>query len=285
MDKKPKRRHEYTDSFSRSEDPMTALGLPARSGQTGRLQPLPPTPAGRPLSAEVPAPRPPVARSPIKIRIAALGTGPLAQKFDSVLDKGADSLATVLFGAVQVVIMPLIKVLSWPLVLIQYLITLPLQMVTGVIDFVTGLMGGFATPPGRPAVSTRRAATPTAPPPPETSLELGFVSLYQQGIRFLTVRNVALVNPEHLQLSDADAIIMARALLEIQASAQFADDLPSPVKGPYADRPISEIMALIDRRELFAFLAYVESHPQPFLERQLKLSEAFATWVHKGAPN
>jgi hypothetical protein len=291
----PQRRQAYTDSFSRSEDPLTQLGLPARTGKTGKLEPTAAPPPGRPLSTEGPAEsrRPQTARLPRTQNLQQLGTGPLAQKIDKALDKGADSLATILFGAVQAVVVPLLKAIAYPLILVQQIIMVPLNAFMAVIERFTGAPA--VTAPARPAPASgaaRRApATARMAQPaqeaaaPSTTVDLGFVSLSQQGIRFSTVRNLPLVNPEHLQLPDAEAIVMARAILEIQGCAQLAGDLPPPEKGPYAQRSIAEVMALVDRREVIGFLAYVISHPKPFLERQLKLADAFATWIHKGAPN
>lgn len=299
MDERPQsqRRQAYTDSFSRSEDPLTQLGLPARTGKTGRLEPTEPPPAGRPLSAADPvaARRPQTARLPRTQALPPVGTGPLAQKIDKALDKGADSLAALLFGAVQAVVVPLLKALVYPLVLVQQVLMVPLNGFMALVDRLTGWMGPAAPVPAKAAAApTRRApATTQLAPQPATQdaaaastiLDLGFVSLYQQGIRFATVRNLPLVNPEHLQLPDAEAIVMARAILEIQGCAQLAAELPHPERGPYAGRPIAEVMALVDRREVIGFLAYVLAHPKPFLERSLKLADAFATWIHKGAPN
>jgi hypothetical protein len=295
----PQRRQAYTDSFSRSEDPLTQLGLPPRTGKTGRLEPVAPPPPGRPLSTTGDsARRPQTARLPRTQSLQSLGTGPLSQKIDKALDKGADGLASILFGTAQAIIVPLLKVLTYPLILAQQVVMLPLQWFTAAIDAITGMMGGFAQSkpsPRPPAAGTARRAPATTllaqpaqaapPPPPAPALELGFVSLFQQGIRFLTVRNLPLVNPEHVHLPDAEAIVMARAILEIQGCAQLAGALPPTDKGPYAGRSIAEVMALVDRREVLAFLAYVITHPKPFLDRQLKLADAFATWIHKGAPS
>jgi hypothetical protein len=297
------RRKAYTDSFSRSEDPLTQLGLPARTGKTGRLEPTEPPPAGRPLSTTGPADgrRPQTTRLPRTQTLPQFGTGPLAQKIDKALDKGADSLAAVLFGAVQAVVLPLLKIVTYPLILVQQLVMVPLQWFTALFEAVTGAIAPVAEPsprpgpggpPRPPAGSARRApattllapAVPEAAAPP-TAADLGFVSLFQQGIRFTTVRNLPLVNLDHLQLPDAEVIVMARAILEIQGCAHLAAELPAPDKGSYAGQPIAEVMALVDRREVIAFLAYVVTHPKPFLDRQLKLADAFATWIHKGAPS
>jgi hypothetical protein len=294
----PQRRQAYTDSFSRSEDPLTQLGLQPRTGKTGRLEPTPPPPPGRPLSTES-APeqrRPQTQRLPGTQNLPKAGTTPLVQKLDKALDKGADGLAAILFGTAQAVIVPLLKAITYPLILLQQLVMLPLQWFTAGIDKVNGAVSGGS--PAKPAAKPSSAGTPRRAPAtsqlaapvqaaaaPTPAPDLGFVSLFQQGIRFLTVRNLPLVNPEHLQLPDAEAIVMARAILEIQGCAQLAGDLPPPEKGPYAGRAIADVMALVDRREVIGFLAYAIAHPKPFLERQLKLADAFATWIHKGAPS
>jgi hypothetical protein len=293
-DSSSERRKAYTDSFSRSEDPLTQLGLPARTGKTGRLEPTEPAPAGRPLSTAGPADgrRPQTTGLPKTQNLPQFGTGPLAQKIDKALDKGADSLAAVLFGAVQAVVLPLLKIVTYPLILLQQLVMIPLQWCTTLFEAVTGVITPVADPPPRPAAgAARRAPATTQLAPavpaaaPTTAVDLGFVSLFQQGIRFMTVRSLPLVNADHLQLPDAEVIVMARAILEIQGCAQLAAELPAPEKGPYAGRSIAEVMALVDRREVIAFLAYVVTHPKPFLDRQLKLADAFATWIHKGAPS
>ena len=262
------RRHAYTDTFARGDDPLAKLGLPARTGQTGRLQPPPPPPSGRPLSFDEPAPtRAPATRL---LPAAPRHTGSLADRLDDAIERGSQGLATMATDTAHAVAVPVLEAMRKPLAALQRVITWSGTFMPGQAD---------ASPTPAAVQPPRREPGPTAP------TSLGFVRLHRQGIRFLTVRNQPLMHADQMASPGAARILMARAVMEIQGSAAYADDLPAPTSGPYARQAIAEVMAVVDRRELLRFLAYVEAHPQPYRARSRKLVDAFATWIHKGAPN
>lgn len=112
-----------------------------------------------------------------------------------------------------------------------------------------------------------------------------FGELSDQGIVFLNIKNIAMyeVNKKNFTIEEEQALL-DNAIKEIHNCAKLAKSLPSPNKGRYINRPMVEILENARMEDLKAFLQYVYTHPKPFIDRQLRLSEAFATWAHKGAP-
>ncbi|MFN8673570.1 MAG: hypothetical protein U0457_15975 [Candidatus Sericytochromatia bacterium] len=112
-----------------------------------------------------------------------------------------------------------------------------------------------------------------------------FSELAQKGIVFLNIKNNELYDPSVTMLTDqAEEELMKRALKEVNDCARLAKSLPSPTKGRYIGQDMEEILKNAQIGDLKLFLQYVYTHPKPFMERSLRLSEAFATWAHKGAP-
>ncbi len=98
---------------------------------------------------------------------------------------------------------------------------------------------------------------------------------------FLTERDIEVYRP-----GDAQQAFewMNRGLDEIRNCAPYGQKLPTPKKGPYMNIPMYDVLKQISHEDLENFLHFVLNRPQPFQQKALKLSEAFATWVHKGAP-
>lgn len=112
-----------------------------------------------------------------------------------------------------------------------------------------------------------------------------FSELAKKGIVFLNIKNTELYDPNLKGITyDEELDILKRGLKEINDCARLAKSLPSPTKGKYVNMQMEEILKNAQMDDLRLFLQYVYTHPKPFIERKLRLSEAFATWAHKGAP-
>lgn len=112
-----------------------------------------------------------------------------------------------------------------------------------------------------------------------------FSELAKKGIVFLNIKNTELYDPSLRAISyDEEIELLKRGLKEINDCSRLAKSLPSPTKGKYVNMQMEEILKNAQMEDLRSFLQYVYSHPRPFIERKLRLSEAFATWAHKGAP-
>lgn len=112
-----------------------------------------------------------------------------------------------------------------------------------------------------------------------------FGELSNQGIVFLNIKNLPMYDLNKSDFSiEEEQEMLDNAVREINNCAKLAKSLPSPTKGRYINKPMLEILENARMEDLKAFLQYVYTHPKPFVERQLRLSEAFATWAHKGAP-
>jgi hypothetical protein len=112
-----------------------------------------------------------------------------------------------------------------------------------------------------------------------------FGELAKKGIVFLNIKNATLYDEKRTDFSvEEEQELLDKGIKEINNCARLAKNLPSPTKGRYVSRPMEEILENAGMNDLKAFLQYVYTHPKPFIERRLRLSEAFATWAHKGAP-
>ncbi len=112
-----------------------------------------------------------------------------------------------------------------------------------------------------------------------------FGELAKKGIVFLNIKNTTLYDENKTDFTvEEEQELLDRGIKEINNCARLAKNLPSPTKGRYVSRPMEEILENAGMNDLKAFLQYVYTHPKPFIERRLRLSEAFATWAHKGAP-
>jgi hypothetical protein len=112
-----------------------------------------------------------------------------------------------------------------------------------------------------------------------------FGELASQGIVFLNIKNTPMydLNKKNFSIEEEQEML-DNAVQEINNCAKLAKSLPSPNKGRYINKSMLEILENAKMEDLKAFLQYVYTHPKPFIDRQLRLSEAFATWAHKGAP-
>lgn len=98
---------------------------------------------------------------------------------------------------------------------------------------------------------------------------------------FLTERDIEVYRPGDTQQAYE---WMTRGLDEIRNCAPYGQKLPMAKKGPYMNIPMYDVLMQISYEDMEAFLQFVLNRPLPFQQKPLKLSEAFATWVHKGAP-
>lgn len=112
-----------------------------------------------------------------------------------------------------------------------------------------------------------------------------FGELSRKGIVFLNIKNMVLYEENKKDFTvEEEQQLLDNALKEIHNCAKLAKNLPSPNKGKYVSRTMVDILENANMSDLKLFLQYVYTHPKPFIERRLRLSEAFATWAHKGAP-
>lgn len=124
---------------------------------------------------------------------------------------------------------------------------------------------------------------------PVRSFETHFGHLLEQKIFFATIHSRPFLTERDIEAyrpGDAQQAYewMTRAMEEIRNCAPYGQKLPTPKKGPYMGNPMYDILTNIRYEDVEAFLHFVINRPQPFQQKALKLSEAFATWVHKGAP-
>lgn len=112
-----------------------------------------------------------------------------------------------------------------------------------------------------------------------------FSELAKKGIIFLDIKNNPLYDDFPKDFSpENENDLLEKALKEISRCSPLAKNLPSPTKGKYSNRPMTDILEKIQMSDLKMFLQYVYTHPKPFMEKQFRISEAFATWAYKGAP-
>lgn len=112
-----------------------------------------------------------------------------------------------------------------------------------------------------------------------------FGELSKKGIIFLNIKNNRMYDQTQRGFTvEEEHNLLETAIKEINNCARLAKSLPSPTKGRYVNMNMEDILSNAGMDDLKAFLQYVYTHPKPFIERQLRLSEAFATWAHKGAP-
>lgn len=138
------------------------------------------------------------------------------------------------------------------------------------------------SPPLAAPVSQNVESDPNRP-----DLLVTFEQLIKKGILFNTIHNKAFIDESSLHDylgGDGEWQLMEKAITEIRNCAPYARKLPTPKKGPFADKPMQDILTQITIEDFQSFLLFVINRPKPFIEKQLKLSEAYATWAHKGAP-
>ncbi|MBF2052676.1 MAG: hypothetical protein IGS03_04325 [Candidatus Sericytochromatia bacterium] len=147
----------------------------------------------------------------------------------------------------------------------------------------TGPLGTAPLPPPLPVSKLPEA--PTDVP----RFEYHFGKLLQQKIFFSTIHNQPFLNERDIEAFRPEDPVqifewMERGVEEIRNCAPYGQKLPTPQKGPYMNIPMQDILLQVNTDDLSQFLRFVCNRPQPFQQKALKLSEAFATWAHKGAP-
>lgn len=141
----------------------------------------------------------------------------------------------------------------------------------------------------RPQLSAGALEPASVNQPPAPAYTWHFGTILEQKIFFATIHNrpflserdIKEYNPEDAQQMHR---WMERAVNEIKNCAPYGQKLPTPNKGLYANTPMYDILRQATVRDVERFLGFVFHRPQPFQQKALKLSEAFATWAHKGAP-
>jgi hypothetical protein len=141
--------------------------------------------------------------------------------------------------------------------------------------------------PAESAVEVPLEALPERPPAPAYTWHFG--TILEHKIFFATIHSRPFLSERDIkEYKPEDAYQMhswmERAVNEIKNCAPYGQKLPTPKKGLYADTPMYDILRQATVRDVERFLGFVFHRPQPFQQKALKLSEAFATWAHKGAP-
>lgn len=124
---------------------------------------------------------------------------------------------------------------------------------------------------------------------PQLSRSATFSKLIEKKVFFSTLQNQPFIdehmlkgytpgNPEH------ELELMQRAIEEIRSCAPYGRNLPTAEKGPFAGIPMYDVLSQVTLDDIQRFLTFVNNRSQPFQQKVLKLSEAYATWAHKGAP-
>lgn len=180
---------------------------------------------------------------------------------------------------------------------------------TTVLRTISEKLGGSpAAQPRQPSQRTPRQPVPrnpttnlTGPLPPGTeplpapvtptvpTYPVGFGTLLENKIFFATIHNRPFLTEQDVREyqpgnAQQEYDWMTRAVEEIRNCAPYGQKLPTPTKGAFLGIPMFDILREIEHDDLAKFLKFVNNRPQPFKQKALKLSEAYATWVHKGAP-
>ncbi|MBT9545326.1 MAG: hypothetical protein IV090_08055 [Candidatus Sericytochromatia bacterium] len=121
------------------------------------------------------------------------------------------------------------------------------------------------------------------------SFRSGFGKLVEQKIFFSTIHNRPFLTEKDVREllpgnKRQEYEWMTRAIEEIRNCAPYGQKLPAPPRGPFMGIPMHDVLREITYSDLESFLVFVSNRPQPFQQKPLKLSEAYATWAHKGAP-
>lgn len=136
--------------------------------------------------------------------------------------------------------------------------------------------------------SSQSAPASTSAPATEPSLldkvsdiaPVEYVPLYYKSIRFLTFDKQPLV-PEGLDDEGINRAFFDNAITDLKKCLKVVQKLPDPKEGPYQGIPIVYIFKHVRPDDLRFFLHYVHQKPKTFVDKNLKISEAFATWLIK----
>jgi hypothetical protein len=121
------------------------------------------------------------------------------------------------------------------------------------------------------------------------SFRSGFGKLLEMQIFFSTIHNRPFLTEKDVRdfrpgNKQQEYEWMTRAIEEIRNCAPYGQKLPVSPRGPFMGIPMHDVLREITYSDLESFLVFVSNRPQPFQQKPLKLSEAYATWAHKGAP-
>lgn len=116
-----------------------------------------------------------------------------------------------------------------------------------------------------------------------------FSKLIEKKVFFSTLQNQPFIDENMLKgytpgHPEHELELMQRALEEIRSCAPYGRNLPTAEKGPFAGIPMYDVLSQVTLDDIQRFLTFVNNRSQPFQQKVLKLSEAYATWAHKGAP-
>jgi len=121
--------------------------------------------------------------------------------------------------------------------------------------------------------------------------KVSFLDLHELNINFTDNKNNALFNFDMRKTQSyrpspivVDPIATRAAIQAIHECAERAASIPPAMEGPFANIPLSTVLANINEEDLQCFLRYVKVYPGNYVGRNLKISETFATWVVYGAP-
>lgn len=107
-------------------------------------------------------------------------------------------------------------------------------------------------------------------------------ALVKEGVFFLTFDKQPLVKGiENLSEYELQQAFVENALQDIRKCVKLVRELPDPKEGPYTGIPLAYIFKNVRDQDLFFFMHYVLSKPEPFRKKTFKLSEAFGTWILK----
>lgn len=130
---------------------------------------------------------------------------------------------------------------------------------------------------GAPAPKERNLLDGIGPIPP-----VQYALLLKEGVTFQRFDQTPLLeNPESFDPQPLQAHFVANALDDIRKCIKLVRDLPDPTEGPYASIPLAYIFKHVRDQDLYYFMHYVLSKPEPFRKKTFKISEAFATWILK----
>lgn len=109
-----------------------------------------------------------------------------------------------------------------------------------------------------------------------------YSALLKEGVIFQAFDKKDLVEaPESLPEQVLQERFVENALQDIRKCIKLVRDLDAPTEGPYAGIPMAYIFKHARDQDLYYFMHYVLSKPDPFRKKVFKISEAFATWLLK----
>jgi len=138
----------------------------------------------------------------------------------------------------------------------------------------------------RPEPKAQAAAKAAAPQHPLEDIPyvppVMYADLLKEKVLFQTFDKQELVlEPEQLEPETLQQRFVDNALQDIRKCIKLVRDLPDPTEGPYAGIPLATVFRHVRDQDLFFFMHYVLSKPDPFRKKTFKISEAFATWILK----